>query len=199
MQVEDVLSRIYVYDLISLNRVEKQIMNITIEKIDPNNELQAEAYCSWLADELVVNNWFLQNDDEDFTVSFSINDFKKAFSKEDKVAFIIKDDFDYFGYGSFFINHPAGMYKEGRVCWPSLAIGKSSHRGKGLSKHIFSEIRKLAIREGCTHVEAGIFDFNEAIRANLIKMGFKLIGRRENLTFVDGKWWGSEHYLIELK
>ncbi|MGI4994114.1 hypothetical protein ACRXCV_15865 [Halobacteriovorax sp. GFR7] len=50
MQAKGVRSRIYVCELISLNRVEKQIMNITIEKIDPNNELQAEAYCSWLAD-----------------------------------------------------------------------------------------------------------------------------------------------------
>jgi RimJ/RimL family protein N-acetyltransferase len=173
-------------------------MNITIEKIDPNNKAQAEEYCSWIKNETMLKNWFLQKEDDDSEVSFTEEDFEKAFSNEDKIAFMIKDDKGYFGYGSFFINHPVGKFKEGRVCWPSLGIGKDSHRGRGLSKHLCEEIARLAKQEGCTHIEAAVFEFNEPIKNILVKAGFKYIGKEEKKTFVDGKWWDSEHYLLKL-
>jgi hypothetical protein len=28
--------------------------------------------------------------------------------------------------------------------------------------------------------------------------GFKMIGKQEKKTYVDGRWWSSEHYLLEL-
>lgn len=173
-------------------------MNIKIEKIDPNNLEQAKAYCSWIADTDVTNNWFIQKEGVDFEVSYTLENFKNDYSQNEITAFMIKDESEYFGYGSFYINHPVGMHKEGKVCWPSLAIGNAKYRGKGLSKYLFEEIKKLAKEDGCTHIEAGIFEFNEAIKFNLLKMGFEFIGRHENLTFVDGRWWGAEHYLIKL-
>lgn len=174
-------------------------MNVTIEKIEPSNIDQAKEYCSWIENETMLRNWFLQKEDEHFKPSFNIEDFQKTFSNEEKIGFMIKDENGYFGYGSFFINHPVGLHKEGKVCWPSLGIGKDSYRGKGLSKYLCEEIARLARQEGCTHIEAAIFEFNDAIKSILLGFGFKFIGKEEKKTFVDGKWWGSEHYLLELE
>jgi RimJ/RimL family protein N-acetyltransferase len=174
-------------------------VNIVIEKIEPTNVNQAKEYCSWVKNETMLKNWFIQREDEEFESSFNMEDFERTFSNKEKVGFMIKDDNGYFGYGSFFINHPVGMFKDGVVCWPSLGIGKDSYRGKGLSKYLCEEIARLAKLEGCTHIEAGIFEFNEAIRNILLSFGFQLIGKEDKKTFVDGRWWGAEHYLMELK
>ncbi|WP_034720633.1 GNAT family N-acetyltransferase [Bacteriovorax sp. DB6_IX] len=169
-----------------------------IEVIDPNNTKQAESYCSWLNDETMVKNWFLQRDDKDFEVKFTVEDFRESFSKPDKIAFILKDNETYFGYGSFFINHPVSKFKEGKVCWPSIAIGLDSYRGKGLSKLICEEIVRLAKEHQCTHIEAAIFEFNQPMKGLLLANGFKYFAKEENKTFVDGKWWDSEHYILEI-
>jgi hypothetical protein len=34
---------------------------------------------------------------------------------------------NWIGYGQFYINHSVAMTKEGRVCWPSIAVGDDNY------------------------------------------------------------------------
>lgn len=171
---------------------------LKFQKIDPKNKEQALAFISWYSDPVMIDNWLLQSENSSVNPGYSVDQFQNDFSKSDKTAFMIKEDSEYIGYGSFYLNHPIGMQKEGKVCWPSIGIGNKEHRGKGLGIEICKEILRLSKDIGCTHIEAAIFEFNSKIKKILLKNGFYLIGEVENKTFVNGKWWKSEHYLKEL-
>lgn len=170
---------------------------ITFEKIDPNNTEQANVYISWCSDPVLIKNWTLHKESTK-AFKYSAQDFKDDFSHTGKIAFMIKLNLKYIGYGSFFINHPACIHKEGKICWPSLAIGNSIYRGKGFGIQICKEIFRLATELDCTHIEAGIFEFNEEIKKILLDNNFKLIGEIPNITFIDNKWWKAEHYLFKI-
>ncbi len=171
---------------------------ISFEKIQPNDIEQANAYISWCSDPEMIKNWVLQKEDSVAELDYTLEKFKEDFSHPDKSAFMIKDKAQFIGYASFYINHPVAIQKTGRVCWPSIAIGEKSHRGKGFGLQLCAEVLKLAKDLKCTHIEAGIFEFNIKMKKILVENNFKLIGSQPNKTFVDSKWWNSEHYLLKI-
>jgi RimJ/RimL family protein N-acetyltransferase len=174
---------------------------VSFEVIDPNNLEQAKEFVSWYKNPLMIKNWVLQRE-ESTPVNFEVEDFKKQFSvkenSREKHAFMIKVNDNYIGYGQFYINHPVAVTKDGRVCWPSIAIGNDDFRGQGFGLEICKQIYEHAKKLNCTHIEAGIFEFNKKMKKMLVDNGFVMIDKKENLTFVDGKWWASEHYLLKL-
>jgi RimJ/RimL family protein N-acetyltransferase len=182
-----------------------KVMNIepsvVFEKIDPNNLEQARVFVSWYENPIMINNWVLQKEEKQ-EVNYTISDFQKQYtvSKGDpeKYAFMVKADERYIGYGQFYINHQVCLIKNQRVCWPSIAIGEDNYRSKGFGLSVCKEILRMAKEFDCTHIEAGIFEFNEKMKQLLVQNKFELIGKQEKKTFVDGRWWSSEHYAFEL-
>ncbi|MEZ4742772.1 MAG: GNAT family protein [Bdellovibrionota bacterium] len=174
--------------------------NVFFEKIDPNNLEQAEEFVSWYKNPIMLKNWVLQN--ENSIIEFRKEDFQKQFTSNSQSlethAFMIKISEKYVGYGQFYINHPVAKTKDNRVCWPSIAIGNDNFRGKGFGLKVCQEILRLAKKLNCTHIEAGVFEFNQRMKDILLENGFTLIGTQKNKTFVDGKWWSSEHYLMKI-
>lgn len=179
-------------------------MNVHFEKIDSSNLDHAKAFIEWNKNPLLLKNWRLQREDSIKQVidDYSLEDFQAQFSKssqdQGKYCFILKVNDLYIGYGQFYLNHPMCMSKGTKVCWPSIAIGDDAYRGKGFGYKICLEILKNAKELQCTHIEAGVFEFNEEMKSILKSNGFQLIGRMENKTFVNGKWWAAEHFLLEL-
>lgn len=175
--------------------------NIMFEDIDPNNLIQGKEFVSWYNNPLMVDNWTLQKEDSEAT-TFTLEDFKNQFSNNkysnEKHTFMIKVADEYIGYGQFYIDHPVAITKEGRVCWPSIAIGNDNFRGKGFGLKVCEQVYLKAKELNCTHIEAGVFEFNHKMKDILTKNKFCYIGKQENKTFVDGKWWSSEHYLLKL-
>lgn len=175
--------------------------DIVLEQVDPNNLEQANEFVSWYKNPLMVKNWVLQKEENE-PVKFEVEDFQKQFSEntysDEKHVFMIKVSGKYIGYGQFYINHPVAMTKEGRVCWPSIAVGDDNFRGKGFGLAICKEVYNKAKELNCTHIEAGVFEFNDKMKGILTSNGFIMIGKQENKTYVDGRWWSSEHYLLEL-
>lgn len=173
---------------------------IVFEKLDPNNDQQAKAFVSWYKNPTMIKNWVRQKEGAPSEVHYCVEDFKKNYSEANVkiIAFAVRQLDKIIGYGQFYINHPVCMYKEGHVCWPSIGIGEDSLRGKGIGIKICSEVLRLAKEEGCTHIEAGIFQFNQPMKSILLQNNFELIGVQEKKTYVDGKWWNSEHYLLKL-
>lgn len=176
-------------------------LNLSFEKINPNDEFQARAFMNWYNDPVMIDNWTLQKEEET-VINYTLEDFKNQFAEKEgapeKYTFMVKLDGDYIGYGQFYINHMMCMTKAERVCWPSIAIGNSEFRGKGFGLLICKEILRKAELMNCTHIEAGVFEFNKRMKSLLVENGFSLIGRQERKTFVENKWWASEHYLLEL-
>ncbi len=171
---------------------------ISFERIDSDNLEQAETFTSWYRDPVMVRNWVLQRESKVSRQPYNVAQFSKEFSSPDKIAFMIKSFEDYIGYGSFYINHPVGMYKSGKTCWPSIGIGNNDYRGKGLGLQLCQEVYRLAKSLDCTHIEAGVFEFNQKIKRLLLRNSFQHFGDMPKMTFVDGRWWSSEHYLLAL-
>lgn len=175
---------------------------LSFEVIDPYNKDQAKSFVEWYKNPLMVRNWTLQNEDTK-EVTYTLENFREQFSPKDKepekYTFMINVDGKYIGYGQFYINHRMCMIKDAKVCWPSIAIGEDSYRGKGFGLKICMEILRIAKEMDCTHIEAGVFEFNTKMKSLLINNGFKLIGKQKRKTFVDDKWWASEHYALDLR
>ena len=183
-------------DLISL----EESKEIRFEEIDPNNISHAKAFVLWNKNPVLIKNWTLQKEDQQSAV-FTEEDFRRQFSNSndlEKSVFMIKLGEKYIGYGQFYIDHPVAISKEGRVAWPSICIGDDENRGKGLGLILCQYLLKKAKEANCTHIEAGVFEFNQEMKNILYKSGFELIGKQENKTYVDGNWWASEHYLLSL-
>jgi RimJ/RimL family protein N-acetyltransferase len=73
------------------------------------------------------------------------------------------------------------------VAWPSLVIGEASFRRSGIGSEVALHISSLAKIAGASHIEAGVFEHNSAIRAFLEKHDFLEIGRVENFTWHEGQ------------
>ena len=183
-------------DIASLEESKK----VRFEDIDPSNNSHAEAFVLWNKNPVLIKNWTLQKEDQ-VTTEFTKEDFVRQFSNSnglEKSVFMIKLGEQYIGYGQFYIDHPVAITKEGRVAWPSICFGEDESRGKGLGLILCQYLLKKAKEANCTHIEAGVFEFNREMKNILNRNGFKLVGKQENKTSVDGRWWSSEHYLLAL-
>jgi hypothetical protein len=98
---------------------------------------------------------------------------------------MIKLNEKYVGYGSCYFNHPVCRYKEGKVCWPSIAMAMTLIVAQGYGYEICKYLLKIAIENNCTHIEAGVFEFNHAMKSLLIRNGFHHFATDERKTFVD--------------
>lgn len=71
--------------------------------------------------------------------------------------------------------------------WPSIVIGDSGARGKGLGKQAMKWCEELARENKCQRIEIGVFEFNK-VAFNLYKsLGYREFARTENFTWWNGK------------
>lgn len=174
---------------------------ITFEDIDPNNLEHAHEFIKWTKDSVMNENWFCQRPDSE-KVEYSIEQFKEEFNYSDKdfeiYGFIMKVDGACVGYGQIIINQGGAFTKDKRVSWPSVAVGESANRSKGLGTLISQKVYEISKLHNCDVIEVGIFEFNNPIKQLLLKNGFKLIGKKEKITYIRNRWWNAEHYLLPI-
>lgn len=174
---------------------------VTFEDIDLYNEEQATEFVKWTNDTLMKENWLIQAQDA-IQIDYNVEEFKLDFNYQDNgreaYGFMMKTDEQYIGYGQIIINPEVAFTKGKRVSWPSIAIGDDANRSKGFGILICKKIYDLSKSHKCDAIEVGIFEFNFRMKQILLENGFVLIGKNENKTFTQGKWWGSEHYLLNI-
>ncbi len=102
------------------------------------------------------------------------------------------------GHCSIMFDPPHRLTKEGKVAWFGMTIGEEEYRAKGIGKKTMKYLEKLAIQQGATHVEAGVFEFNEPSMRMCLASGYKPIGRKENFTYWNGKKWADVRLLKKL-
>jgi len=81
-----------------------------------------------------------------------------------------------------------------RIAWPSLIIGEDLLHGRGIVRRFGERIINSSKEIGASHLEAGVFEFNQPIRRLLEKASFKEIARVENITWRDGRSWADVRY-----
>lgn len=86
-----------------------------------------------------------------------------------------------------------------RVLWPSLIIGEASLRGSGVVRRFMDRIRALAAEMQISHIEVGVFEFNQPMRCLLEKTGFREFARVENVAEAEGRLWADIRYLKEIQ
>ncbi len=134
--------------------------NITFEDIDPNNLEDSHECIKWTKDSEMNENWFCQRPGT-AKLEYSVEQFKEEFNYSDKdfeiYGFIMKVDGAYVGYGQIIINQGGALTKDKRVSWPSVAVGESENRSKGLGTLICQKIYELSKLHNCNVIEVGIF------------------------------------------
>jgi len=130
---------------------------------------------------LMLANWFNQDVDAlSLTAEGgeTLESVRKSYTEKKRAdfeAFFICVEGIPVGYCSFFLD-PSHKKSSKSVAWPSIAIGETSHRRKGLVKLIEKEVGQRAKKYGATHIEAGIFKHNIPMIKLLEKYGYERIG-----------------------
>lgn len=73
------------------------------------------------------------------------------------------------------------------VCEVSIYIAEKA-RGRGIGKLLISELITQSERAGIWTLQAGIFPENKASIALFKNSGFRIVGTRERLGAMDGRW-----------
>lgn len=103
------------------------------------------------------------------------------------------------GRCSIVYNIPHRLTKEGKVAWFSVVIGEKKARGKGIGRKAREHLEKIARADGADCIETSAFEFN-AVSLKLIRsMGYQEIGRCENITYWNGKYWADIRLVKKLK
>jgi|GEM_PF-6375104 len=175
------------------------LSQLKFDKVDPKNKEHAEVFIEWHKCIELNKLWVIHKKSVE-AEEYNFTRFQKQFSYKNKedFSFLIKSNQNYIGHYSLFVNHAACMFKEGKVAWPSIVIGNIENRNQGVGKVICEHLYKSALERNCTHIEAGIFEFNTRMIEILEALGFVKIGQREKLTFQEGKYWGAPHYLKKI-
>lgn len=73
------------------------------------------------------------------------------------------------------------------VCEVSLYVAAAA-RGKGVGRALLDALVSRSEKDGRWTIQAGIFPENEASVALLLRAGFRVVGRRERIGAVHGRW-----------
>ncbi len=179
-------------------------MNITFEKVDIHNANHKKAWLDFSLNTDAKKEWMIRKPEQGYGGPTDPNDFEENFSgiskyAESKHSYLVKLEESYIGIYDIHINHSQCRHQDGIVAWPGILISKEENRGKGLGKKMFLHLFNTAKKLGCTHIEAAPFEFNQRLKDILLKYNFKKIAEQKDLTFQDGKWYSSEHYLLDIR
>ncbi len=111
--------------------------------------------------------------------------------QEKKIDLIIQEGTNPIGHCTIYFDPGHRLTKEGKVAWFSVTIGESSYRSKGIGKVVIKHLEELAKDEKATHIEIGVFEFNEPSLRMFRALGYQQIGKIDNFTFWDGKFWAD--------
>lgn len=173
---------------------------IRFEEIDVSNSRHFDAFKSWQDDPLMLRNWRRQTEEKAPKSDYTLEEFIRWIrdNPNESYSFMICVNDEPVGYGWFAINFHVVFTKGDRVAWPSIAIGLDKYRNQGLGLEVCKYLYQQAKDKKCSHIEAAAFEFNESMISILESNNFKHIGMHEKATYLDGRWWGAKHYLLEL-
>ena len=104
---------------------------------------------------------------------------------------IILADEKIIGQTTLYLNPPHRRSKGAKIAWPTIVIGNPTARRQGIGTIVGKHIIELSCEAGATHIEAGVFEFNQPIRSLLEKNGFKEIAKVEGFTWQNGRSWAD--------
>jgi len=85
-----------------------------------------------------------------------------------------------------------------KVAWFGITIGDDRYRGKGIGNRTMRHLEAIFAQLGATCAEAGVFEFNEPSLRMCMNLGYDQIGRKENFTYWNGKFWADVRLLKRL-
>ena len=81
------------------------------------------------------------------------------------------------------------MKNDKKTAWLGIVIGEEEARGKGIGRKAMEFIEQKSREAGVKRVELGCFEMNKRAFELYKKIGFVEIGRIDNMTEYNGKWW----------
>lgn len=96
------------------------------------------------------------------------------------------------------LDPPHKVTKEVKTAWLGLIIGEKEFRAKGIGKLVVGNLEKEARNLGAKCCEAGTFEFNQSSQKLFLKCEFTEIGRLENFTFWNDRYWDDIRFVKTL-
>lgn len=90
------------------------------------------------------------------------------------------------------------LKKEAGTAWIGIVIGEESARGKGIGALALKYLEEQIKAQGFQRIELGVFEFNKNAIKLYQKLGYREIGRLEDFTYWQGRFWSDirmEKYL----
>lgn len=146
-------------------------------------------------DFLPIIEWSNSSDAYLFTPSFllekkkSLDETWENYKKLDKIVYLIEFEGKIIGEVSLDLKFPLVLKKNEKTAWVGIVFGKSLSRGKGFGKKAMEFIEKKARESGAQRIELGCFEFNTRAYEFYKKLGYTEIGRLDNFTLYNNKWW----------
>ncbi|GGJ91277.1 hypothetical protein GCM10007063_12370 [Lentibacillus kapialis] len=87
---------------------------------------------------------------------------------------------------------PGHLYKkEPGTAWISITIGEPEGRGKGIGYAAIQYLEGQIKAQGFQRIELGVFAFNTQAQKLYQRLGYKEVGRIENFTYWQDRWWSD--------
>ena len=121
----------------------------------------------------------------------TVDDMWDAYKSTEKNLYLVEYNGQIVGEVSYDFNFPLLLKKDKKTAWIGIVLGEISARGKGIGRLSMEFLEEKVKSLGAERIELGCFEFNEKAYKLYAKIGYKEIGRMENITFYDGKWWND--------
>lgn len=168
-------------------------MNIRIEKLDVNDWTQLQALANWECDPEIYHLVTPVRDKEkDFCYPTKEEVFKKYKDPpSSRMVYVIWDGQKPIGNLSIQVDPPQLIKKVNQTSWLGLIIGDREYWGTGAAKTVMSLFEQESARMKLKRVELGVFEFNDRAQKFYKKLGYQEIGRVEDLTYYNGRYWAD--------
>lgn len=174
-------------------------MKIIFEKLTiPFHEI-VQSMNKWANDPLLTPLMRRNGNQEELEAPVLVTNDSLAKRLECSYLYLIYVDEQLVGEISFQIDSGLLYKQEKGSAWIGIGIGESSARGKGVGKRAMEYLEKQIYAKGLHRVELGVFAFNTPAIKFYKKLGYKEIGRVDELTYWQGKMWSSIHMEKYLK
>ena len=113
----------------------------------------------------------------------------KDYKSTNKKIFLIEYNGKVVGEVDYDLEFPHLIKNDKKTAWLGIVIGEEEARGKGIGRKAMEFIEQKSREAGVKRVELGCFEMNERAFELYKKIGFVEIGRIDNMTEYNGKWW----------
>lgn len=168
-------------------------MIIEFVKVDKSKNEHFDAMAKWANDESI--NYL-------FIPQFTCEPLRKYSAIELRDSY--QECNDYFKYmivvagelvGDFSIDFDFKLlYLKEPSAWISITIGESKYQNTGIGNRVMKFIDEFVKSKGYSRIELGVFDFNQRAIKFYEKMGYTRIGKINDFTYYDGKWYQDYRY-----